>query len=117
MKAILLSLTCSVMLAVAQVLWKLGVNQHRLSMKWNDITQFIFSGYFLGGAFLYLFATAFWIYLLNKYPLSYIYPMIAFAYAVGAILAMTVLKEQISFLRWSGIFLVVVGVAVIGVNR
>jgi len=83
----------------------------------SDIINLGLSGYFLGGASLYVIATVVWLYLLNKYPLSYIYPMIAFAYAIGAILAMILLKEQISLMRWSGIFLVVLGVALIGMNR
>jgi drug/metabolite transporter (DMT)-like permease len=117
MKAILLSLLCSLMLASGQVFWKLSLAGREISLSYKSIVNLVFSPMFLAGVVLYGLATVLWIYLLSKFELSYIYPMIAFAYVFGAFLSVIVLKETISLFRLSGILLVVIGIAVIGLSK
>ena len=117
MKAILLSLVCSLMLATGQIFWKLSMTGREFSLNYKVIIKVIFSPLFLAGIVLYGLATILWIYLLSKFELSYIYPMIAFAYVFGAFMSVIILKENISLLRLSGILLVVIGVAIIGLSK
>jgi len=117
MHAIILSLLCSLMLAIGQICWKLALAGQTLSWNLSQIFALVFKPLFIAGVLLYCIATIFWIYLLSKYELSYIYPMIAFAYVFGAVLSIVVLKEHVSLIRMSGIMFVVVGVAIIGLNK
>jgi drug/metabolite transporter (DMT)-like permease len=89
----------------------------KLSWSFNQIVGLAIRPLFIAGVLLYGIATVLWIYLLSKYELSYIYPMIAFAYAFGVALSIIILKENVSLLRMTGVFLVVLGVAVIGFNK
>lgn len=117
MKAILLALLCSLMLAAGQVFWKLALRGQELALEANIILSLAIKPMFLAGVALYGLATVLWIFLLSKYELSYIYPMIAFAYVFGVIFSVLILKENVSPLRISGILLVVAGVAVIGLGK
>ncbi|MEN6445905.1 MAG: EamA family transporter [Candidatus Cloacimonas sp.] len=117
MKAILLSIFCSAMLAMGQICWKLSLkgDVHIASLK--TAVLYVFSPLFLAGAFLYIIATVFWLYLLSKFELSYIYPMISFAYVFGAILAAVILKEHIYWTRIGGTALIVLGIVAIGLGK
>lgn len=117
MRAIVLSLLCSLMLATGQICWKLSLAQQKLGWSFSQICALVFKPLFIAGVLLYGIATVLWIYLLSKYELSYIYPMIAFAYAFGVVLSIVVLKESVSLLRFTGVLLVIIGVAVIGLNK
>jgi uncharacterized membrane protein len=117
MKAIFLSLLCSLMLASGQVFWKLSLGKQELTADFRAILTILVRPMFLAGIALYGLATVLWIYLLSKHELSYIYPMIAFAYVFGVILSVLVLKENLSLMRSLGILLVVAGVAVIGIGK
>ena len=117
MRAVILALLCSLMLAAGQVFWKLSLQGQELALNAKQILSLAMRPMFLAGVALYGTATVLWIFLLSKYELSYIYPMIAFAYVFGVILSALILKENVSVMRISGVLLVVAGVAVIGLGK
>jgi drug/metabolite transporter (DMT)-like permease len=117
MKAIVLSLLCSLMLATGQICWKLSMMNRELAFSLKSFFGLAIKPLFLAGVALYGLATVLWIYLLSKYELSYIYPMIAFAYVFGVLLSVVILKETVSLTRLGGVMLVVIGVAVIGISK
>lgn len=117
MKAIASALLCSLMLATGQVCWKLAMTGSSLELNLNSMFKLAVKPLFLCGVALYGLATLLWIYLLSKYELSYIYPMIAFAYVFGVLLSALLLKESVSLLRMGGVAMVVIGVAIIGISK
>lgn len=51
--------------------------------------------------------------LLSWAPISLVIPASAFSYVVGTLGAKYILKEDVSAVRWAGVFLVCLGVAII----
>ncbi len=63
----------------------------------------------LGGIFLYVISLFLWLGALSTLNVSLIYPLVSLAYVATAIIAFIFLKENITWLHWVGIFLVVAG--------
>jgi multidrug transporter EmrE-like cation transporter len=51
-----------------------------------------------------------WIIGLSRVPVSQAYPLLSLGYVVTALLALTLLGEQVSALRWTGIVIIIAGV-------
>jgi drug/metabolite transporter (DMT)-like permease len=62
---------------------------------------------FLGGFFFLYLAALSWA------DLSYVMPLTALSYLFAAVLAQLFLKEQISWIRWTGIMIIVLGIALV----
>ncbi|MCD6464239.1 EamA family transporter [Candidatus Woesearchaeota archaeon] len=65
------------------------------------------------GALLYAVSTIFYLYALSITDLSIVYPITSLSYVWTALLSKLFLKETINLKRWTGIILVVLGVAFI----
>lgn len=105
-----LLLLCNVLLLVSgQVLWKIAVTGIET---WNFTTalKVALSPYFIGGASLYVLATAIWLVILSKLPLSVAYPSQSIGYIFGAIIAFLLFRETISPTQWAGMAVIVFGV-------
>jgi transporter family protein len=70
---------------------------------------------YLGG-FSYGLSFFVWMFLLKKYDLSFLRPLVGFGYIITAILAWIVLKEKITVVRWIGIAFIVAGVYLVGIT-
>jgi drug/metabolite transporter (DMT)-like permease len=68
------------------------------------------------GAISYGLSFFVWMFLLKKYDLSFLRPLVGFGYIITSLLAWFVLKEKITALRWVGISLIVAGVYLIGMT-
>jgi drug/metabolite transporter (DMT)-like permease len=64
----------------------------------------------MGGLALYFLSAVAWLYLLTKFPISYVQPILALTYVVTPILAIIFLHEPVPPLRWIGITVIVFGV-------
>jgi drug/metabolite transporter (DMT)-like permease len=105
--------------AVGQLFLKLAATQ----ASGNGTDQFI--GYYarlLLTPYTYLGAVSYgvsflvWMFLLKKYDLSFLRPLVGFGYIVTSLLAWIVLKEKITIIRWIGISLIVAGVYLVGIS-
>lgn len=65
------------------------------------------------GVFMYFIPVMIWIFLLREVELSFLQPLFAMVYVVTPILASLFLNENVSISRWSGIFVIVVGVLIV----
>ena len=115
MFVVTLLVICILAGAIGQIAMKSGMNQvgeiGSVGQLFNLGTLFhIFSNpRVLAGIFLYAVAAILWLGAMSTLNISFMYPLLSLAYVVTAIIAFIFLKENITLLRWAGIFFVVVG--------
>lgn len=98
-KGIVLMLTSSVCVCIGQLLWKLSAEHGIISM----LLGFGFYGI---GALIMLLA--------YRYGnLSVLQPMLSLNYVLSIILAVLVLKEEITVLKCAGVLIIIAGVIII----
>lgn len=61
------------------------------------------------GCLLYAIALIAWLVGLSRLDVSYMYPLLSLGYVLTAIFAFIFLKENITLMRWAGIFLIFIG--------
>lgn len=98
-KGILLMLISSICVCVGQLLWKLSATQGIIIL----LTGFCFYGL---GAVVMIIAYKFG-------KLSVLQPMLSLNYVLSLILAMVVLKEEITVLKCIGVLVIIAGVVMI----
>ncbi|MFJ8102261.1 hypothetical protein [Lysinibacillus sp. NPDC096212] len=106
---IILFISNVLLLVVGQTLWKIGAEKIEISGL-KSIINVILSPWIIGGGVLYVIATAIWLYLLSKLPLSLIYPLQSVAYIIALFVALLVFKEVIPITRWVGVAVILFGV-------
>jgi drug/metabolite transporter (DMT)-like permease len=67
----------------------------------------------IAGVLMYLIPVMIWIFLLKKVELSFLQPLFAMVYVVTPILASLFLNEDVTFMRWTGIAVIVIGVIIV----
>lgn len=67
----------------------------------------------LSGIALYFLSAVAWAYLLTKLELSFVQPILALTYVVTPILAIFLLDENVTSMRWLGILIIIGGVFVV----
>ena len=112
--AIFLVLACTLLVAIAQYLIKLGAN--RLSHAGLLATMIgiftipqLFAGYCLYGIFTVLF-----VYALRHGELSVLYPLISLSYVWVTITAVLAFHESVNPFKIIGVAVIILGVAVLG---
>ncbi len=101
-----------ILLVSGQTLWKIGIEPIHLSGI-KSILYAMLSPWIVAGIGLYVIATVISIYLLKQLPLSVVYPMQSMAYVVAVIVAILVFHEHVSIIRWTGVIVILAGVALI----
>jgi drug/metabolite transporter (DMT)-like permease len=114
MLAIYIVLACTLLVAIAQYLIKLGAN--RLSHAGLVATMIgiftipqLFAGYCLYGIFTVLF-----VYALRHGELSVLYPLISLSYVWVTITAVLAFHESVNPFKIIGVAVIILGVAVLG---
>ena len=67
----------------------------------------------LAGIAMYIVGTLIWLVVLSRMDLSFAYPLVATTYVFTPLLANLILREPIPGVRWIGIALILIGVAVV----
>lgn len=98
-KGILLMLISSICVCVGQLLWKLSAEQGIIVM----LTGFCFYGV---GALIMMVAYRFG-------KLSVLQPMLSLNYVLSIILAVIVLKEEVTLIKCIGVLVIIIGVVMI----
>ncbi len=65
------------------------------------------------GLAMYFLAGVIWSYLLIKLDISFVQPILALTYVITPILAIFLLHEHVTLMRWLGIVIVICGVLVV----
>ncbi|MEA3494035.1 MAG: EamA family transporter [Candidatus Margulisiibacteriota bacterium] len=102
--------------AIAQLLMKKGmllfgtfpVNQIFIKIFHIFLTPYVFMG-----LACFALSSVFWLFVLSRLELSLVYPMVSVAYILVALASMFLFKEQVTLIRWTGIFVIIFGVFLI----
>lgn len=68
------------------------------------------------GLFLFAISAVFWLVVLTRLPLSVAYPFVGLTYIIVVFWSRYVLGEAVPPLRWLGVGLVALGIAVVGLS-
>lgn len=120
MRTSLVLILISVSLGVAgQLCLKAGMDQvgtlslGGLSSIFSTVVRVITTPLVFLGLACYGVSAAFWLVVLTRLDLSLAYPMLALTYVLIPLAAHFILGEDVPALRWVGIAIVVVGIAVV----
>jgi len=109
LKYILLTLLCTLILSVGQILWKKGVYEKNFDTV-GQVVQILFSVPVMIGIFLYGMATLIWLYVLSKNDISSVYPLFALSYFFVMILSAVFFNERVHSSNIFGVLIIIVGV-------
>lgn len=93
--------------ALGQLFFKMGVS----SGVGITIASFVALGFLV-----YAISTVLYFYILSRTNLSWAYSFGGLSYIFTSILAFLVLNETIPLLRWAGVVIIAIGVALIGLS-
>lgn len=68
------------------------------------------------GLFLFGISALFWLVVLSRVKLSLAYPVVGFSYVVVVAAARFVFHEDVPPLRWVGVVVIAVGIALVGIS-
>lgn len=108
---ILLMLLQTASLVLGQVALKLGMRdmpewQWSWSYIWHEV---ILNFWLMVAVALLIFANLFWLWLLNKYPFSQIYPLTSLGFIFGMLAGLFIFHEQVGYMQWIGVVMVMLG--------
>ncbi len=118
--ALILIAICIVFSAVGQVLMKTGMNQIGAITNIHQLLNFrmmfsIFTNLcVIAGILCFVVQLVIWLAAMSTLNISFMYPLASLVYALTAIIALVFLHENISLVRWAGIFLIVGGCFLVG---
>ena len=106
-----------------QILFKktaLILSQSNLAINFNKILDtfiiLIKIPYFFFALIVYASATLFWLFILQKIPLSIAYPFTALAMVIIPVLSIFLFQEKLTLNYWIGATLIVIGIFIISVK-
>jgi multidrug transporter EmrE-like cation transporter len=102
-----------ILAVVGQLFLKKGVLASQLSLNINAIISTIFSPITFLGFFFYGVSSIFWLFVLQKFPLSIAYPALSLTYVAIVTISVFVFKEPITTSRAAGIVLIMLGVFIL----
>ena len=108
---ILLMLLQTAMLVFGQVFLKLGMRdmgawQWTWSYIWHEV---IINAWLMLGVLLLIAANLFWLWLLDKYPFSQIYPLTSLGFVFGMLSGLFIFHEHVGAMQWVGVAMVMLG--------
>ena len=110
--AIFLIILSTLLTTIAQLMYKAGIERFSFS-----ISGILFNIHLLGGVFLYCGAAALFIIALKNGELSILYPIFSTGFIWVALLSIFLFGESSSITKWSGIFLIAFGTALLSIKR
>ena len=112
-----LLLAASISLAiVGQLLMKQGMmmfGKFPVTQLLTKLIPMFLQPYVLIGIICFAISSIFWLVVLSRLELSFVYPMVSVAYVFVAIFSYFIFKENVSLIRWLGIITVCLGVFLI----
>ena len=98
------------MSVIGQLLLKMGMAKvEAFSWTWHNVGQLFINLYLQVGLWLLIAANVFWLWLLNKYAFSLVYPLTSLGFIFSVIAGMIVFHEHVSPIHWAGVVLIMAG--------
>lgn len=82
----------------------------------SSIKSLLTNSYLIVGVCLYGIATVLFIAALRGGDVSTLYPFVSITFIWVSLLSVKILKEKMTFLKWAGIALIMLGVSMIGLG-
>ncbi len=95
---------------IGQFFLKKGINISPLSHSVLSIVKTIFSPLVFVGFLMYGMSSIFWLFVLQKFPLSVAYPALSITYVIIVVLSAIILNEPITTFKILGLSLIIFGV-------
>jgi drug/metabolite transporter (DMT)-like permease len=105
------------LMSLGQILFKktaLSISSNEALSLFDGIIKALLVPWLYMALFVYALATIFWLYILQRIPLSLAYPFSALAMLIVPILAMLLFGERLNFSYWIGLSLILIGIIIIG---
>ncbi|MDR1406504.1 MAG: EamA family transporter [Tannerella sp.] len=113
-KLILLSVTQCLFLCGGQVFLKLAMEKTgTFRLVWAFFRNLLTNWHFAASGLCMAVASCLWIYMIKRYELSVVYPMISISYVFGMLASIYIFHETVPGTRWLGVFLIMTGVILI----
>ena len=110
MPLLLLAIVQSLLLAGGQVLLKFAlVRMLPFSMTLAFWKSVFLNWQFAACGLCYGAGSLLWFHIIKNYPFSMAYPLVSLSYVFGMIAAIVLFHEQVDFLKWTGVLLIMAG--------
>jgi drug/metabolite transporter (DMT)-like permease len=110
-------LATSILLAVTgQLMMKKGmmvVGTFSITQLHNKLIPMFLNPFVFFGFACFGLSSIFWLVVLSRFDISFVYPMVSVAYILVALFSMIVFKESVTLVRWLGILVIIAGVFLI----
>lgn len=117
LKVVVLGIIQAAFLATGQIFLKLAMDRiPSFHLSWSWFTCILKNPWLALMGFCFTVAGLLWLYMLRRFPFSVAYPVTSIAYVFGVLAAVFVFHEQVAFVRWSGVFLIIAGVFLVTVQ-
>lgn len=84
-----------------------------LAMIVGSLSRAFLNPWVIAGVVAYGMSSIFWLMLLSRVDLSYAYPALSLGYVMVTLVSAFALGEQVSAMRWAGVIVICVGVALL----
>ena len=84
-----------------------------MSLLVGSLAKAFSNPFVIAGVGAYAAGSIFWLILLSRVDLSYAYPALSLGYVVVTLVSAFFLGEQVSGMRWAGVFVICIGVALL----
>ncbi len=108
-KALFMIIIVTILVSIAQILYKFGIPKLNLSVSGILLNYFI-----IGGLIIYAVGAAILLIALKKDDLSTLYPIIATGYIWVMLMSNLFFHEELNYFKWLGILAIVIGVSFVG---
>lgn len=107
---VLFMLVQQAMSVAGQLLLKMGMAAASpFSWTWRNVGHLFMNWSLQTGLWLLIGANVFWLWLLNKYAFSLVYPLTSLGFVFSVISGMIVFHEHVAPIHWLGVFLIMAG--------
>ena len=97
------------MSVVGQLLLKMGMAaESPFAWSWRNVGHLFINLHLQFGLWLLIGANVFWLWLLNKYAFSLVYPLTSLGFVFSVLTGMFILREHVSPIHWLGLVLIMI---------
>lgn len=112
---LLFMLVQQAMSVVGQLLLKMGMAaESPFTWTWRNVGHLFVNIYLQSGLWLLIAANVFWLWLLNRYAFSLVYPLTSLGFIFSVISGMIIFHEHVSPVHWIGVVFIMIGCFLIG---